>query len=53
MTQKFEEILSDLKQKKFKPVYFLEGEEAFYIDAISDFIENNASKNRKKQKIFL
>ncbi len=48
MTQKFEEILSDLKQKKFKPVYFLEGEEAFYIDAISDFIENNSLSDAEK-----
>ena len=48
MTQKFEEILSQLQQKKFKPVYFLEGEEAFYIDAISNFIENNALTDAEK-----
>jgi DNA polymerase III subunit delta len=37
-----EQILLDLKRKIFKPVYFLSGEEVFYIDQISDFIENNA-----------
>lgn len=37
-----DKILLDLKRKIFKPVYFLSGEEAYYIDLISDFIENNA-----------
>lgn len=36
------QILLDLKRKIFKPVYFLCGEEAYYIDLISDYIENNA-----------
>ena len=31
----------DLKRRIFKPVYFLSGAEAYYIDAISDYIENN------------
>lgn len=37
-----EQILNDLKRKIFKPIYFLSGEEAYYIDLISDYIENNA-----------
>jgi len=37
----YEEIISDLKKRIFKPVYFLAGEESFYIDRISDFIEEN------------
>jgi DNA polymerase III subunit delta len=36
------QILLDLKRKIFKPVYFLCGEEAYYIDLISDYIEHNA-----------
>jgi DNA polymerase-3 subunit delta len=36
------QILLDLKRKIFKPVYFLCGEETYYIDLISDYIENNA-----------
>lgn len=38
---KFEEILTDLKNKIYKPVYFLHGEEEYYIDLISDYIANN------------
>jgi DNA polymerase III subunit delta len=34
-------IINDLKQKKFKPVYFLMGEEPYYIDRLSDYIENS------------
>lgn len=36
----FEQIKSDLKNKIYYPVYFLAGEEPYYIDAISDIIEN-------------
>ena len=32
------EIVSNIKQKNLKPVYFLMGEEPYYIDKISDFI---------------
>ncbi len=35
------EILTDLKNKKYKPVYFLSGEEPYFIDVISDYIINN------------
>lgn len=34
-------LLSDLKAKKYLPVYFLQGEETFYIDLIASYIENN------------
>lgn len=34
-------IVTDIKQKKLKPVYFLMGEEPYYIDKISDFIAAN------------
>jgi len=39
MAATFEEILSDLKKRIFKPVYFLAGEEPYFIDIISDYIE--------------
>ncbi|MDP1801150.1 MAG: DNA polymerase III subunit delta [Bacteroidota bacterium] len=35
------QILLDLKRRIYKPIYFLSGEEAYYIDQISDYIENN------------
>ncbi|MBI1223778.1 MAG: DNA polymerase III subunit delta [Bacteroidetes bacterium] len=38
----YQQILGDLKKKKFQPIYFLHGSEPFFIDAISDFIEENA-----------
>jgi len=37
-----EKVLADLKSGNFEPVYFLQGDEPFFIDKISDFIENNA-----------
>jgi DNA polymerase-3 subunit delta len=33
-------ILKDLKAKKYQPIYFLHGEEPYYIDRICDFLEN-------------
>ena len=35
------QILTDLKRRIFKPIYFLSGEEAYYIDMVSDYIEKN------------
>ncbi len=37
----FEQILDNLKKKIYHPVYFLCGEEPYYIDIISDYIEAN------------
>ena len=34
----FEGIMSDLKAAKYKPVYFLMGEEPFFIDLITDYL---------------
>lgn len=41
MSKEAYDILSDVKKRNYKPVYFLCGEEPFYIDLISDFIEKN------------
>ncbi len=41
MPVQFEDVMSDLKNRKLKPVYFLAGEEPYYIDAITDYIANN------------
>ena len=38
----YEQILSDIHKKNFAPVYFLAGEEPYFIDMISDSIENEA-----------
>ena len=37
----YEQIIGDLKNKVYKPVYFLYGEEAYYIDLVSSFIAGN------------
>ena len=37
----YEKIISDLKQKQYQPVYFLSGEEPYFIDKISEYIEHN------------
>lgn len=42
MAQSAENVLKDLQKNKYAPVYFLQGEEAYYIDLISDYIEKNA-----------
>jgi len=34
----YAEIISDLKKKIYKPVYFLTGDESYYIDKIADYI---------------
>lgn len=35
------QLVTDIKGGNLKPIYFLMGEEAYYIDKISDFIEAN------------
>lgn len=41
-------ILTDIKAKKYAPVYFLQGEEAYYIDLIADLIEKHALSEAEK-----
>lgn len=42
MDANVKKIMADLKAGKFAPVYFLQGEETFYIDVIADYIEAHA-----------
>jgi DNA polymerase III subunit delta len=39
MALTYEDIISDLRKRIFKPVYFLAGDEPYYIDLITDYIE--------------
>jgi len=41
-------IVSDIKNGNIKPVYFLMGEEPYYIDKISEFIENSVLTEEEK-----
>jgi DNA polymerase-3 subunit delta len=45
----FEEILRDLKNKLYHPVYFLHGNEPYYIDVISDFIEHHVLNEMERE----
>lgn len=38
--QTYDQICSALRQQKYMPVYFLHGEEPYYIDKVSDYIEH-------------
>ncbi len=37
----FDALLNDLKKGQYQPVYFLQGEEPYYIDLVSDYIAKN------------
>lgn len=45
----FTEVMNELKKKTYKPVYFLCGEEPYFIDLISDYIENNVLDPAEKE----
>jgi len=37
----YDQIIAQLRKKQFAPIYFLMGDEPFYIDEISNYIEEN------------
>lgn len=43
-----EQILKDLKNKNYKPIYFLSGEEPYYIDKIAEYAQNNILTEEEK-----
>lgn len=47
-TATYDGIMADLKAGRFAPVYILMGEESYYIDKISGFIEQNALKPEER-----
>ena len=44
----FEDILRDIRAKRFHPVYFLHGEEPFFIDRIAEAIEDHALQEAER-----
>lgn len=42
------ELVTDIKNGNIKPIYFLMGDEPYYIDKISDFIEKNVLSEEEK-----
>lgn len=45
----YEEIIKDIKNRNFKPVYLLMGEESYYIDKIADLIEQSVLNEIEKE----
>lgn len=48
MATDYKDIIRDLRNKIYKPVYFLAGKEPYYIDLITDFIEENVLDESEK-----
>lgn len=48
-TLTYDEIVKDLKAKHYYPVYYLMGEEPYYIDKISDYIAENVLTDTEKE----
>jgi DNA polymerase-3 subunit delta len=44
----FEEIIGNLQKKIYHPIYFLMGEETYFIDKISDYIADNVLTEAEK-----
>nr|MBC7614053.1 DNA polymerase III subunit delta [Pseudopedobacter sp.] len=42
------DIIKDIKAKKLKPIYLLHGDESYYIDLISDYLEENVLNEMEK-----
>jgi len=45
----YDQIIRNLKNKIYHPVYFLAGEEPYYIDQISDYIADNVLTDQEKE----
>ena len=44
-----DEILKELRARQYRPIYYLMGDEPYYIDLISDFIANNVLTDAEKE----
>lgn len=44
-----DDILKELRAKQYRPVYYLMGEEPYYIDVISDYIEGHVLTDTEKE----
>ena len=44
----YEEIIRAVRAGKFAPIYYLMGEESYYIDKVSEFIVDAALKENEK-----
>ncbi len=44
----YEQIIDELKNRIYRPIYLLMGEEPYFIDSIADYIENNILNDIEK-----
>lgn len=44
-----DDILKELRAKKYRPIYYLMGEESYYIDLIADYITENVLTETEKE----
>lgn len=49
MAATYKEIIGDLEKKLYHPVYFLCGEEPYYIDMLSQYIEKNVLDENERE----
>ena len=49
MSKELNQITLDIKRRLFKPVYFLCGEEPYYIDVVSDMLEKTVLDDSEKE----
>lgn len=45
---KYEDIIADLKKGNYAPIYFLSGEEPYYLDKISEWVEEHVLSEEEK-----
>lgn len=43
-----ESLIKDIKNKNYKPIYFLAGDEPFFIDQVTDLLENSILSEEEK-----
>ncbi len=46
--KEFNDIVKDIKNKTFKPIYTFDGEEPYYIDLLTNLFENSALESHEK-----
>ncbi|MBL4706148.1 MAG: DNA polymerase III subunit delta [Flavobacteriales bacterium] len=44
----YKTLINELKGKQYKPIYFLQGDEAYFIDKIAKFIETNVLEEHER-----
>ncbi|MEZ4825167.1 MAG: DNA polymerase III subunit delta [Bacteroidia bacterium] len=48
----FQQIIQDIRQKKFSPVYYLHGEETYFIDKLTEALDSDGAVLSESEKAF-